>query len=404
MKRGLLLLVAISIWSCQKNYYLEDLQAAEDTIVILTQDKDELQQQIDNLTAQLNQLLQEANADAIQIRELNSQIEELTARINIPEDSNTPLEIDTSSLEITIAQLQEEIARLNGLIEEKDALIAEYVAANAILTQENERLRALILELNATIESQNTEIVTQREVIESLVADIEYLVGDVNEKVLEIRDLRTVIETLEGEVIYLADRVANSVQNVAILEDHHNFDWAGVVEFSWNGIIFTMTSSNSISLLYPDGTYRVTANKSFRNPTKGYLFVAFYQDTNELRTASIQQPRQDQFGNYDVLVKNSTNPDVGIDGVFDIANLALDYEIEVAQHDWANQEVAEVIEWEGKIFDTYRDVAGSRYYYDSLGNLLVHQTFWPDGFRWIYVADGTLWTDRVVLYDSGTGS
>ena len=146
-----LLLLTILLVSCQKDYYLEDLNEAEALIQSLQNDKGTLYQEINNLNTSLTNSITEG-------QELNNTILDLEATMiaanevheGVLADYNQlVIDIETTTESLTLSQL--DVASLRDHIANIDEVTAE-------LTQENRALTAQVQLQQSVLAAQYAEL------------------------------------------------------------------------------------------------------------------------------------------------------------------------------------------------------------------------------------------------------
>ena len=163
MRKSILLIAGlIAMTSCQKDYYLDDLNDAEAQINYLNN-------VVRNLESQINTLEAQANADAIHIADLTESLRIARLSIRNLTNANTALGEQITAHETEIARLLALLAELNDQLDE---LRSELVTmrSNADASQEEiNRLSTQIVNLETTIDNFVPEIIEVIREVETIV-------------------------------------------------------------------------------------------------------------------------------------------------------------------------------------------------------------------------------------------
>ena len=391
------LTLGLGLTSCQKDYYLEDLQASEIQV-----------QQLTAQNAELNKLLEGLNADLVNA---NAEIQRLLNLISNQENVIGQLELDVRNylsaleflqqnkveleekiieLEALIADLQQQLAQERDNVQQLTMLNEEQIIENQILVELINKLETEATENGETITVQHTQIVEQVKVIENLTTEIEELVVIINEQgdnIIEMQEIIVELETLIETMI--------EANHVEVLEDHMTFDFRAHDAFMFAGRVFTFDPTDPNNFVGGDFERKVFISESL-----GRIFVVQHFD-GTLLNATSAQTQQDQFGRFSILEVS------GIDQAFIASVFETTIEVEVEEFDWDSVVVANGVDIVTPDFGTFtltRDVItygpNVYAYYENTNGDKLNYTGRADGSRKVFrfIASGTAANDAVVLF------
>ena len=205
----LVTVVLVTLTSCQKDYYLEDLNNANEQIALL-----ERVAQARQIT--INELNNKIDIDKQTIAQLNGEINSAYATIETLEQLSAvqlaQLEITQDELATVKAQLEESIGLVADLTDElnelsalKDSLIAELNAS----TEENADLNNRVDDLTAAVSSLEADLEAEKQNIKTIVFD--------NTDYTTIAQLQTTIMNLEQEINGLNNVIDEQYGDMALV-------------------------------------------------------------------------------------------------------------------------------------------------------------------------------------------